>query len=91
MLMNEHHGHHELDGRSETKVWVTASDTLYTRADLLVRRENHLGALVDGVMLDLGVINDDLASAMSLASQVFVRAGHVMGHQVERRVPIVHQ
>lgn len=91
MLAQNGHGADELDGRSETKVWVTASDPLYVRADLLVRQENHLGALVDGVMLDLGIINDDLASAMSLASQVFVRAGHVMGHQIERRVPIVHQ
>lgn len=91
MLAQNGHGADTLDGRSETKVWVTASDPLYVRADLLVKRENHLGAMVDGMMLDLGVIGDDLANAMSLTSQVYVRAGHVCGHQIERRVPIVHQ
>ncbi len=80
-----------LEGRSETQVWVTASDVLYTRADLLVHRDDRLGAVVDGILLDLGPINEQLSSAMSLTNSIFVRATHYLGGAIERRVPLVHQ
>ena len=81
----------ELDGRSETQVWVTASDPLYVRADLLIEREGRLGAVVDGILLDLGRLNDELQAAIDLASQVHVRAGHYLGGLIERTVPLVRQ
>lgn len=88
---NVGHFSEELEAEAEIKVRVKTGDLLYTRADLMVRRENHLSAVVDGVLLDLGMINTDLMNAMALAHQVHVSAGHYLGGMIERRVPLVHQ
>ncbi len=81
----------DLEAEAEIKVRVKTGDLLYTRADLMVRRDNHLSAVVDGVLLDLGMINTELMNAMALAHQVHVSAGHYLGGIIERRVPLVHQ
>ncbi len=81
----------QMEAEAEIKVRVKTGDLLYTRADLMVRRDNHLSAVVDGVLLDLGMINVDLMNAMALAHQVHVSAGHYLGGIIERRVPLVHQ
>jgi hypothetical protein len=80
-----------VDGRTETRVWLTLSDILYTRADLFVHQEGHLGAVVDGMLLDLGPVNDRLRDAMELATIVNIRADHYLGGLIERQVPLVHQ
>mgnify|MGYP000914639826 CR=1 FL=1 len=78
------------EAEAEIKVRVKTGDLLYTRADLIMRRDNHLSAVVDGVLLDLGMISDELMEAMALAHQVHVSATHYMGGSIERRVPLVH-
>lgn len=78
------------EAEAEIKVRVKTGDLLYTRADLIMRRDNHLSAVVDGVLLDLGMISDELMGAMALAHQVHVSATHYMGGSIERRVPLVH-
>jgi hypothetical protein len=81
----------EIEGRAETRVWLTTSDVLYTRADLLVRQDDRLGAVVDGILLDLGPLNEQLLAAMAFTNSVHMRADHYLGGLVERQIPLVHQ
>ncbi len=69
---------------------LQARDALVVRADMLVRDGSHLDAVVDGIMLDLGHIDDGMLSSIAHQTSLEVRAVHHDGGIVSRRVPIVH-
>lgn len=75
--------------RTET-LSLQARDPLVVRADMLVRTAERLGAVVDGIMLDLGILDEALLLSIADASHLEVRADHHDGGVVSRRVPIVH-
>lgn len=78
-------------------VEITCEDPLIVRADLLVvadqahQRGATLGAVIDGVMTDLGLISDDVLAALARTSDAAIHAPHFAGGHVTRRVPITRQ
>lgn len=70
---------------------ITVRDALVVRADVLINGEQgRLGAVVDGIMLDLGRIEPNALEQLAAHTHIEVEAAHPGGGTVRRRVPIVH-
>ena len=72
-------------------VQVTCSDALIVRADTLAldRADGRLTAVVDGIAVDLGLLNTQLMQLFNRCAHAEVSAPHASGGTVTRRVPVV--
>lgn len=69
---------------------IAVRDPLMVRADLVIRDAGRLGAIVDGMIFDLGLVDDHLVATFANHAYIEIRADHFDGGVVRRRVPVVH-
>ena len=74
------------------EIFVECQDPLLVRADVLVidQDRNQLGAVVDGVMADLGALRDEQVACFAGHTQALLHARHFDGGSVQRHVPIIN-
>jgi len=70
---------------------IECHDPMIVRADVLVidRDTRALGAVVDGVMADLGLLSEDVMNDLVARSHAVVGARHFNGGHVSRSIPII--
>lgn len=82
--------------RTDTGLSFDCADPLMVRAELLIIGETRqgsapLGALVDGVMIDMGLISTALLAELEQRAEphATLRAAHFAGGTVARKVPVI--